>query len=251
MFESYIRELKNVRQLKAESRHAASQLLEMHEHVLSLDKPTVIELGVDRGQSTKVFLNSIKSKSDALLVSVDIRDCSSVSNSKQWRFIQSDSLNIDEILCQAPEIKHGVDLVYVDSLHNPEHVKKEIYSYFKFLKVGGIMFFDDVESLPYMRFQRKDNFHMEISNRKIRDLLVSIFHENSEALKLEIAYGSTGLAKLTKLSETSLRLPSERLIERKNTFFWKLVEKIRSRKQYKHSLENVESFLIDVTKFKQ
>ena len=86
MFESYIRELKNVRQLKAESRHAASQLLEIHEHVLSLDKPTVIELGVDRGQSTKVFLNSIKSKSDALLVSVDIRDCSSVSNSKQWRF---------------------------------------------------------------------------------------------------------------------------------------------------------------------
>ena len=95
----------------------------MHEHVSSLDKPTVIELGVDRGHQ-KCFSMLVKSKSDALLVSVDIRDCSSVSNSKQWRFIQSDSLNIDEILCQAPEIKHGVDLVYVDSLHNPEHVKK-------------------------------------------------------------------------------------------------------------------------------
>ena len=29
------------------------------------------------------------------------------------------------------------------------------------------MFFDDVESLPYMRFQRKDNFHMEISTEKL------------------------------------------------------------------------------------
>ena len=73
-----------------------TSFLELHSEVNWRDSPIVVELGVDKGQSTKVFLNAIYDKPNAKLVSVDIRNCSEAVNSKVWEFVQQDSSDIQK-----------------------------------------------------------------------------------------------------------------------------------------------------------
>ena len=55
LYEKYINDLRIYSKKKNETRLVASQLLEMHSEVASRKSPVILELGVDRGQSTKVF----------------------------------------------------------------------------------------------------------------------------------------------------------------------------------------------------
>ena len=76
VYQKYIDEL-NSRLLKSdESRFVAQQLLRLHQEVKLKIDPLIVELGVDKGQSTKIFLNAIEEKNNAKLISVDIKDCS-------------------------------------------------------------------------------------------------------------------------------------------------------------------------------
>ena len=61
---------------------------------------------------------------------------------------------------------------------------------------GCSIYFDDIDSGPYMLGQ--DNLYIEASNRMIHRLILSVFRSNFDLFDLNIAYGSTGLAKLTK-----------------------------------------------------
>ena len=88
IYDKYIELLRTHSKSKDETRFAANQLLELHSEVNWRDSPIVVELGVDKGQSTKVFLNAICDKPNAKLVSVDIRNCSEAVNSKVWEFVQ-------------------------------------------------------------------------------------------------------------------------------------------------------------------
>jgi predicted O-methyltransferase YrrM len=251
LFNKYITDLKKIALEDSERCHAAIQLLEMHSHVLTLEEPRILELGVDKGQSTKVFLNALSSVNGGSLVSVDIRDCSAVASSAKWQFIQADSTDEQKILDVAPKITDGLDVIYVDSLHTENHVMKEIFIFYRHLKVGGVMYFDDVDSYPYMQGNRKDSFEIEIANRKINRLLLNIFQQNIKSLRLNFEYGSTGLAKLTKLSNEEL-LPIQRgSKERENLLLSKIVNKFLGRKSYQHNLTDSSSFQIDVTKYKQ
>ena len=58
LYKNYINDLKAYSKIENEARFVASQLLQMHGEVSSRKSATVLELGVDRGQSTKVFLNA-------------------------------------------------------------------------------------------------------------------------------------------------------------------------------------------------
>ena len=250
LYENYINDLKAYLKEENEVRLVARQLLQMHCEISSRESPTVLELGVDRGQSTKVFLNAIDNKPLANLISVDIRDCSNVSGSNLWTFIKMDSSNIEGIIEAAPILKKGIDVLYIDSLHTPEHVYKEVYGWFPFLKKGGVIFFDDIDSNPYLRGQRKDNVGIEISNRKILELIESIFVSNIDIIDLSIIRGSTGLARIDKICDREINLNAPKILKkRKNTFLWKILNIFLKRKQYTHSPNSNESFLIDVTKY--
>ena len=223
LYENYINDLKIHSKKLNETRLVASQLLHMHSEVSKRKSPLVLELGVDRGQSTKVFLNAINGKSSAHLVSIDIRDCSKVSDSKYWTFLKMNSLEVDKIIKQAPILKDGIDIIYIDSLHTPEHVYGEIYGWFPFLNKNGIIFFDDIDSGPYLQGQRKDNVHIEISNRKILELIESIFISNINILDLSIIKGSTGLGILKKICTSKFELKKPKSIKkRKNLLLWKI-----------------------------
>ena len=112
LYGNYIKDLKAYSKKENEVRFVAAQLLQMHAEISSRESPIILELGVDRGQSTKVFLNAIDNKPSSRLISVDIRDCSNVSSSNLWTFIKMDSSNVEGIIKKAPILKKGIDVLY-------------------------------------------------------------------------------------------------------------------------------------------
>ena len=115
----------------------------------SLKSPTILELGVNRGGSTKKFLDYI-SLNDGRLFSIDIKDCSDAVQNKRWKFLKSNDLNHNYIIEQFPDIKNtGIDLLFIDSYHDPTHVKLLLNIWVKYVNRGGVIFLDDTESLPY------------------------------------------------------------------------------------------------------
>ena len=83
---------------------------------------------------TKIFLNAIDDKEGAKLISLDIKDCSKAAESSKWEFVKQDSADIEKLLLTHPDIKKGIDILYVDSLHTASHVKKEIYNFFEYTR---------------------------------------------------------------------------------------------------------------------
>ena len=113
-YQLYIDELKNHLSKSDESRFVAQQLLRLHKETELKENPLIVELGVDRGQSTKVFLNAIDGKETATLISIDINDCKSAIDDKSWEFVQQDSADILKLLSSKPKIKNGIDILYID-----------------------------------------------------------------------------------------------------------------------------------------
>lgn len=250
IYQRYIDDIKKFTSEKTEARFVSLQLLEMHKKISRIPNAIILELGVDRGQSTKVFLNAIDQRSASHLISVDIRDCKEVSDSNMWTFIQSDSADVENIIKVAPILKKGIDIIYIDSLHTAEHVYKEIFAWFPYLKKGGIVYFDDVDTGPYLIGQRKDSLSTEIANRKIHDLIEAVFRANMDKVNLSIFYGSTGLGLLEKVSDMDTKLNEPLFLKKRHRrFFWRLINLVFRRRQYKHNQATNESFLIDVTKY--
>ena len=102
-----------------------------------------------------------------------------------------------------------------------------------------------------MRNQRKDNVGTELANRAIYELIESVFNSNLHQLNFSIIKGSTGLARLDKLSKKGSKLIEPKYLKkRKSKLLWKIINIIKGRKVYSHKIESADSFLIDVTKFK-
>lgn len=211
------------------------QLLELYKTASDLKDPIILELGVDKGNSTKIFYQAIKNKKNSKLISVDIVDCSSVLSSKKWIFIKEDSSNITNVLKKAPIInQRGIDILYIDSLHDVDHIKKELYGYFPYLNQDAFIFFDDVDHGKYALNENKDSVSFEITNRKIYDFVDAVFRGNITKLDLIIMKGSTGLAKMKKYSLKGSRLSSPKYLKKRSSkLFWKLFYKVIFRNEYK------------------
>ena len=212
----------------------AKHYLTMHSYVASLKSPTILELGVQSGRSTKLFLNALQDGDDGALVSVDIDDCSSVASSPKWTFVRSNSADTRHILREAPILSEGIDILFIDSLHTTEHVQKELYGFFPYVKNGGSIFFDDVDSAPYCEGGEMDSYYVELENRRILSFLNAVFEANMDCLDLTIYRGWTGLARLDKRSELMSALaPPKALKTRKNRKIWKIKRSLKKRKLWK------------------
>jgi predicted O-methyltransferase YrrM len=159
-------------------------------------EPNILELGVQTGNSTKMFLE-ICEKNNGFLTSIDIEDCSHVSKSKKWKFIHSSDDNFDYV---NKFINKELDIIFIDSLHEPNHVKKVFYNYFKFLKINGLIIIDDVSWLPYVKNGIKDNNFVERINRLTFEKILEIFNSNQNNLTLEVNFSGSGLAIFSKLT---------------------------------------------------
>ena len=87
---------KNLFQDLSKINYSLSRLLK------NIDKPNILEFGVQLGSSTKYFLDLCKEK-NGKLYSVDIDDCSKLFNSNYWKFIQSRDDNFDYISGKIPK----------------------------------------------------------------------------------------------------------------------------------------------------
>ena len=162
--------------------------------IINIPNPEILELGVQKGNSTKMFLEICK-KNSGFLTSVDIDDCSNVANSPNWKFIQSSDDNFDYV---NKFIKEELDIIFIDSLHEPNHVKKIFYNYFKFLQINGLIIIDDISWLPFVANGINDNDFVERINRLTFDKILEIFNANPKSLSLEFNFSGSGLAILEK-----------------------------------------------------
>tara|TARA_B100000242_G_C42924940_1_gene428884 strand:+ start:113 stop:745 length:633 start_codon:yes stop_codon:yes gene_type:complete len=209
----------------------------MDEYSLKLDKylmpliskisnPIILELGVENGRSTKKFLEICKTNNGKLF-SVDVKDCSKISNDPKWNFYNTRDDNFEFINSKLPE---KIDVLYIDSLHEASHVKKLIYGYYPKIKNEGYIFIDDISHLPYLKDKVRNNFYCEINNKETFELLLSIYSKNIKNFELNFSFMSSGLAIVKKLNDNDLS-PFDNLKERsqslKNIFrkLWKKVKK--------------------------
>lgn len=179
----------------------------------------ILELGVQKGNSTRMFLE-ICNRNDGYLTSIDIKDCSSVSNDKRWKFIFSSDDNfkhVDKYIANKQ-----FDVLFIDSYHEPNHVRKVFFHYFYYLKKNGLIFIDDVMWLPYVKNGIEDNDFIERINRLTYDKLLEIFNNNIENLTLDINFSGSGLAILKKIGD---KLNKEKKIKNRLFSIKNLVKK--------------------------
>ncbi len=160
----------------------------------------ILELGVQKGISTNIFLK-ICDNNNGYLTSVDIDDCSNVASNKRWKFINSRDDNFTLI---KNEINKKLDVIYIDTLHEADHVENIIYGYYELLKNGGYIFIDDISHLPYLADQPRNNFYCEINNKETFQRIIEIYSSNKKNFDLTFDFLSSGLATLQKINENKL-----------------------------------------------
>jgi len=186
----------------------------------------ILELGVQKGRSTIKFLQLCKNNNGKLF-SVDIDDCSRVSKDENWTFLQSRDDNFNYI---KSIIKSKIDVLFIDTLHEAQHVEKLIYNYFPIININGFIFIDDISHLPYLNNKKRNNFYCEINNKETFNKILDIYINNTDNIDLNFSFISSGLAILKKKSN-NLNKPVKILTREfsiKNIFrkIWKKIKKI-------------------------
>jgi len=176
----------------------ASQIMQLYRACLAFDRPTVLECGTGPGYSTTVMIEACEAKAGRL-VSVDILDCADVVVSDHWQFVQADDADVASVLRAAPHLAEGIDVMYIDSTHWRRHVERLLLAWWPYLEQGSSIFFDDIDPNPYRKGHRKDKYASEIARREVARFTLEFFYANEDDLFLEHHFGSTGLARMTKL----------------------------------------------------
>ena len=198
---------------------------ELFPKINKINSIKILELGVQKGRSTLKFLELCK-KNNGKLFSVDIDDCSNVSDDTNWKFIKSRDDNFEFIKSKIPS---EIDVMLIDTTHEAEHVKKILYNYYDIIKEGGYIFIDDISHLPYLKKFHRNSFYCEINNQETFKILLEIYSSNIENMDLSFSFISSGLAiikKKTNHNLNSYRKLSYREFSIKN-FFRKLWQRLK------------------------
>ena len=169
----------------------------MFEEISNIKKPRFLEFGVKEGRSTKFFLDLCE-LNDGELTSIDKDDYSNLFDSKKWKFIKSRDDNfvyLDKILLDY------YDVIYLDSLHEADHVEKIFYHYYSKLKNNGYFFIDDISWLPYLINKDRDSFYCEVNNYETFKRLIEIYNSNEDNFDIYFSFVSSGICKIKKKNE--------------------------------------------------
>ena len=166
----------------------------LENQIPDIENPKIIEFGVREGRSTKIFLD-ICEKKNGELYSIDVEDYSHLYQSDKWTFIKARDDNFDFLEDKTPKL---LDIIYLDSLHEADHVEKIFYHYFSKLKINGLFFIDDISWLPYLKNEKRNNFYCEINNKETFDRILSIFQSNQENIDVSFSFISSGMCMIKK-----------------------------------------------------
>ena len=165
----------------------------MLDEIKDIKNIKILEFGVRKGISTKLFLDLCK-KNDGKLYSVDVEDYSNILDDDNWTFIHCRDDNYEKIEKIIPD---EFDLIYLDSWHEPNHVEKIIYHYYPKVKKNGLYIIDDICWIPYVKNNYRDNFD-EVVNIETFQRILEIHYTNKNQFDLEFNFVGSGLSKITK-----------------------------------------------------
>ncbi len=182
------------------------------EDLLKISKPQILEFGVRHGQSTEMFID-ICEKNDGFLYSVDIDNYENKFNSTKWKFIHGRDDNYQLVEKFIPK---QIDLIYLDSFHNANHVEKIFYHYYPFIRENGYFIIDDTSWIIYSKNNVRDNFNSEINNYETFFRILDIYNSNIINFDLSFNFIGSGMAKIKKITNNDLS-KSKKIQIRKNT----------------------------------
>jgi hypothetical protein len=202
--------MNNIKNLKKLSNFNRKIFESIYKNEKNNIKPFILEFGVRKGNSTRIFLK-MASTTGGKVLSVDVNDYSHLFKSTNWKFINCRDDNYQVI---SPYLLKKVDFIFVDSLHEPEHVKKIIYLYWKHLKINGSIYIDDISWLPYAKGSWRDHSFTESINRTTFYKLLEILYSNRKSLDMEFNFIDSGICRIIK-KKINLKEP-ERIKTRNN-----------------------------------
>ena len=169
----------------------------LENQIQKISNPNILEFGVREGRSTKIFLDLCKKKNGKLF-SVDVDDYSNLFNDENWTFLKTRDDNFEFLKDRLPK---KFDVIYLDSLHEANHVEKIFYYYYDFLKVGGHFYIDDISWLPYLKSNLRNNFYCEINNKETFERLVEIYNNNINNFDIFFTFISSGMCRIVKKND--------------------------------------------------
>ena len=169
----------------------------LKDQIQKITNPNILEFGVREGRSTKIFLDLCKKKNGKLF-SVDVDDYSHLFNDKNWTFLKTRDDNFEFLKNKLPK---KFDIIYLDSLHEADHVEKIFYYYYDFLKVGGHFYIDDISWLPYLKSNLRNNFYCEINNKETFERLIEIYNNNINNFDIFFTFISSGMCRIVKKND--------------------------------------------------
>ena len=179
----------------------------IYKEIQNIKKIKILELGVSAGLSTSLFLK-ICEDNDGRMISIDIDDCGHLYKNDRWNFICTRDDNYEKIDKEILKIG-DLDVIYIDSFHEPNHVKKIFYHYYSFLKKGGLIFVDDVCWLPYAKSTKRESSGNYEANIKTFEKLLEIQFSNINKFNMEFSFHSCGMAKIIKNDTSELNEPKK------------------------------------------
>ena len=166
----------------------------LENQIQKISNPNILEFGVREGRSTKIFLDLCKKKNGKLF-SVDVDDYSNLFNDENWTFLKTRDDNFEFLKDRLPK---KFDVIYLDSLHEANHVEKIFYYYYDFLKVGGHFYIDDISWLPYLKYRVRNNFYCERNNKETFERLIEIYNNNINNFDIFFTFISSGMCRIVK-----------------------------------------------------
>ena len=180
----------------------------------------ILEFGVREGRSTKMFLE-LCAKNNGKLISVDIDNYSSLFQDINWKFIQCRDDDYKQV---SSFFSKKFDIILIDSLHEPNHVQKLIYTYWKHLNVNCSMYIDDISWLPYTKNSWRDHKYTENINRDTFYKILEIQSSNYDNIKLSFTFDGSGMCRIIKQNDKDLNKP--KLIKSRQYLIKKFLKKI-------------------------
>ena len=177
----------------------------IHREIKKIQNLKILELGVKEGISTSLFLKLCE-ENGGILISVDIDDYSKLYSNSNWNFIHSRDDNFKKINSELQKME-GLNVIYIDSYHEPNHVKKVLYNYYNLLNQNGFIFIDDISWLPYVKSSYRENKWVEEMNYKTFEKLLDIKFANEKNINLEFSFEKSGISKIIKLNNNKLNEP--------------------------------------------
>ena len=195
----------NIKSFNANSNYTDKIVSFIFNYEKEKNNPNILEFGVREGRSTKLFLEICKKNGGALL-SVDIDDYSNLFNDVNWKFLHTRDDNYNEI---SKYITRKLDIILIDSLHEPNHVEKLIYLYWNDLSLGGSLYIDDISWLPYTKGNWRDHKFTENINRNTFYKILEIQNSNFDKIDLTFSFSGSGMCRIIKKDNSELNEPKK------------------------------------------